>query len=90
VLATVVWKDEQDVKILINMHKPPAQGNFVTNRRKLAIVTDYNQQMGYNDRTEWLIAIKLVGEHDCGQKHPAIAKLTTGNFIWFWFRICWN
>jgi len=61
----VIWKDKQDVHILMNMHTPPAEGNFHDEHEKAqkpVTVEDYNQHMGYVDkRTEWLIATHLVG-----------------------------
>jgi hypothetical protein len=54
-LTAVVWKDKRDVHMLTNMHVSPAEGNFRDesgNALKPAIVEDYNQHMGYVDKSD--------------------------------------
>jgi hypothetical protein len=44
-LITIAWNDERDVNMLVNMHHPPAEGNFCDehgNSLKPAIVQNYN------------------------------------------------
>jgi len=51
-LTAIVWKDKQIVNILMNMHSPQVKGNFCDERGKavkLAIIWDYNRQVGYVD-----------------------------------------
>jgi hypothetical protein len=51
-LTAVVWKDKRDMNMLMNMHHPPAEGNFYDehgNTLKSAIAQDYNRHMGYVD-----------------------------------------
>jgi len=49
-LIAIVWKDKRDVEILMDVHFPPAEGNFCDegrNTQKPATVQDYNGRMGY-------------------------------------------
>ena len=53
-LTAIVWKDTQNVSILMNMHSPPLEGNFCNEQGKavkLAIV-DYNRHTGYVDKSD--------------------------------------
>ncbi|KAJ4444720.1 hypothetical protein ANN_06517 [Periplaneta americana] len=48
-----MWRDKRDVHMLINIHSPPAEGNFCDekwNAGKTLIVEDYNRHMGYVDK----------------------------------------
>jgi len=52
-LTTILWKDKRDVRILTNIHDPPAEGNFCDSNGKAIkpqIVADYNRHMGYVDK----------------------------------------
>ena len=52
-LTAVLWRYKWDVRILTNIHDPPAEGNFCDNNGKaikLQIVADYNRQIGYVDK----------------------------------------
>ena len=52
-LTAILWRDKRDVRILTNIHDPPAEGNFCNNNRKAIkpqIVADYNRHMGYIDK----------------------------------------
>jgi hypothetical protein len=54
-LTSIVWKVEQNVRILTNMHSPPLEGNFCDEHgktMKLAIIQDYNRHMGYVDKSD--------------------------------------
>ena len=51
-LTAMPWRDKRDVRILTNIHDPPAEGNFCDNNGKAIkpqIVLDYNRHMGYVD-----------------------------------------
>jgi hypothetical protein len=48
-LTATVWQDKQDVQILINMHCPPAEGNFCIEHGKaikLPAVHGHNRYWG--------------------------------------------
>jgi len=52
-LTSILWRDKRDVRILTNIHDPPAEGNFCDNNGKAIkpqIVADYNSHMGYVDK----------------------------------------
>jgi len=52
-LTAIMWRDKRDVRILTNIHDPPAEGNFCNNNGKTIkpqIVADYNRHMGYVDK----------------------------------------
>ena len=52
-LTAILWRDKCDVRILTNIHDPPADGNFCNNNGKAIkpqIVADYNRHMGYVDK----------------------------------------
>jgi hypothetical protein len=52
-MTAVIWKDKQDVQILINMSRQPAEGNFCEKHGKAhtsVIVEDYSQCMGCVDK----------------------------------------
>jgi len=54
-LTAIVWKDTQNVSILMNMHSPPLEGNFCNEHGKavkLAIVQDCNRHTGYVDKSD--------------------------------------
>jgi hypothetical protein len=51
--TAIAWKDKWNVNMLTNMHRPPAEGNFCDENRKVmkpAIVQDYNRHTGYADK----------------------------------------
>jgi hypothetical protein len=46
----ILWKDKRDVRILTNIHDPPAEVNFCDNNGKAIkpqIVVDYKSHMLY-------------------------------------------
>jgi hypothetical protein len=45
----ICWKDKREVYVLSNMHIPPVEGYFETERKaiKPVIIEDYNTHMGY-------------------------------------------
>jgi len=48
-LTVIVWKDERDMNILTNMHRPPTEGNFCDEQgkaQKPVTVTDYRSAHG--------------------------------------------
>lgn len=52
-LTAILWRDKRDVRILTNIHDPPAEGNFRDSNGKAIkpqIVADYNRHMGYVDK----------------------------------------
>jgi len=52
-LTAILWRDKRDVRILMNIHDPPAEGNFCNNNGKaikLQTMAEYNHQMGYVDK----------------------------------------
>ena len=52
-LTAILWRDKRDVRILTNIHDPPAEGNFCDNNGntiKPQIVADYNRHIGYVDK----------------------------------------
>jgi hypothetical protein len=52
-LTTILWRDKRDVRILMNKHDAPAEGNFCdTNGKaiKPKIVVDYKRHMGFVDK----------------------------------------
>ena len=52
-LTAILWKDKRDVRILMNIQDPPAEGNFCSNNRKAIeprIVVDYKRHMGFADK----------------------------------------
>jgi len=51
-MTTVVWKEKRDMHALTNICDPPEEGSFCVengNALKLAVVEDYNGQVGYVD-----------------------------------------
>jgi len=54
-LTAILWRDKRDVRILTNIHDPPAEGNFCDNNGKAIkpqIVADYNRHTGYVDKAD--------------------------------------
>jgi len=54
-VTAVVWKDNRDVCLLINIHDPPREGNYRDehgNAIKPAIMVDYNRHMGTVDKVD--------------------------------------
>jgi len=52
-LTAILWRDKCDIHILMNIHDPPAEGNFCNNNGKAIkpqIVADYNSHVGYVDK----------------------------------------
>jgi len=52
-LTAILWRDKHDLRVLTNIHDPPAEGNFCNNNGKaikLQIVADYNRHVGYVDK----------------------------------------
>ena len=52
-LMAILWRDKWEVRVLTNIHDPPADGNFCDNNGKAIkpqIVADYNLHMGYVDK----------------------------------------
>ena len=48
-LTAILWRDKRDVRVLTNIHDPPAEGNFCNKNGKAIkpqIVADYNRHMG--------------------------------------------
>jgi hypothetical protein len=63
-LTSVVWKDKQNVNMLTNMHRSPAEGNFCDehgNALKPDIVQDYNRHMGYVDKSDRMTNSYSIG-----------------------------
>jgi hypothetical protein len=61
-LTALVWKDEQDVHILTNMHRLPTESNFCVkgNVKNLSLLqTTFGTCATLKKGTEWLIAIQL-------------------------------
>jgi hypothetical protein len=51
--TAIPWRDKRDVRVLTNIHGPPAEGNFCDSNWKAIrpqIVAEYNRHMGYVDR----------------------------------------
>jgi len=49
-LTAILWRDRCDIRVLTNIHDPPAEGNFCDCNGKAIkpqIVVDYNRHMGY-------------------------------------------
>jgi hypothetical protein len=54
-LTAMIWKNKRHVNMLTNMQHPPAEGNFRDehgNTLKPVIIQDYNQHMGYVNRSD--------------------------------------
>ena len=54
-LTAIVWKDKQNVNILMNIHPPPLEANFCDKQGKTtkqAIIQDYNRHAGYTDNSD--------------------------------------
>jgi len=54
-LTAILWKDTQNVNILMNMHSPPLEGNFCNEHCKavnLAIQKVYNRHTEYVDKSD--------------------------------------
>jgi hypothetical protein len=54
-LKAILWKDTQNVNILMNMHSPPLKGNFWHEHSKavnLAIQQDHNRHTEYVDKSD--------------------------------------
>jgi len=54
-MTAIVWKDELNVNILMNMHSPTLECNFCDEHGKtvkLAIMQDYNWHRGYMDKSD--------------------------------------
>jgi len=52
-LTAILWRDKRDVRILINIHDPPAEGNFCNSNGTAIepqIGADYNRHMGCVDK----------------------------------------
>ena len=52
-MIAILWSDKRDVRVLTNIHDPPAEGNFCNNNGKaikLQIVADYNRHTGCVDK----------------------------------------
>ena len=52
-LTAILWRDKRDVRTLMNIHDPPAEGKFCNNKGKVIkpqIVVHYNRHMGYIDK----------------------------------------
>ena len=57
-LTAIVWKVEQNVRILANLHSLPSEGNFYDERGKAvkpALIQDYNRHMGYADKFDHMM-----------------------------------
>jgi hypothetical protein len=51
----IVWRDERDIYMLMNIHNAPVEGNFCNGEGKAIkpqIVMEYNRHMGYVDKGE--------------------------------------
>jgi hypothetical protein len=49
----MVWKGKQNININMNMHSPPAEGNFCDEQAKAVeslLLQDYNRHMRYVDK----------------------------------------
>ena len=52
-MTAILWRGKRDVRVLTNIHHPPAEGNFCDNNGKAIkpqIVADYSRHMGYVDK----------------------------------------
>jgi hypothetical protein len=57
-LTVMIWKNKRHVNMLTNMNHPPAEGNFHDehgNTLKPVIIQNYNQLMGYVDKSDHMI-----------------------------------
>jgi hypothetical protein len=67
-MTTLVWKYKRDVRMLTNMHVPPAEDNLCDehgNGIKPAIVTDYNMHMGYDDKADRMTNSYSISRRTC-------------------------
>jgi hypothetical protein len=65
-LTAMIWKDRRYVNMLMNMHHPPAEGNFCDehgNALKPVIIQDYNQHMVYVDKCERMTNTPSADRH---------------------------
>jgi len=65
-LTTILGRDKRDVRILTNIHNPPAQGNFCDNNGKAIqpqIVADYNRHMGHVDKGDRMANPYSINRH---------------------------
>jgi hypothetical protein len=54
-LTAILWRDKCEVRVLTNIHDPPADGIFCDNDGKAIkpqTVADYNRHMGYVDKRD--------------------------------------
>jgi hypothetical protein len=54
-MIALVWKEKQDISMLMSMHNPPVEGNFGDehgNAIKPATVDDYSKHMDYVDGSD--------------------------------------
>ena len=65
-LTALVWKDRQEVYMLTNMDRPPAEGNLCDKRNspvKPHIVKRYNWHMGYVDNSDRMANSYSISRH---------------------------
>jgi hypothetical protein len=77
---TILWSDKRDVRILTNIHDPPAEGNFCANDGKPIkpqIAADYNRHMDYVDKEDRMpTPILSTVAYGSGQKNTSSICLT--------------
>ena len=62
-LTAILWRDKRDLRVLRNIHDPPAEGNFCDNNGKVIkaqIVADYNRHMRYVDKGDRMTEIYSI------------------------------
>jgi hypothetical protein len=72
-LTVMIWKDKKHVNMLMNIHHPPAEGNFHVehgNALKPVIIQDYNQHMGYVDKSDHMTnTYSISRQHGTGVRN---------------------
>jgi hypothetical protein len=65
-LTAILWKDKRDVRILTNIHDPPAESNFRNSNGKAIkpqIVEDYKRHMGYLEKGDRMANAYSIDRH---------------------------
>jgi len=86
-LTAIVWKDAQNVNIMMKMHSPPLEGNFCNEHDKaveLAIVQDCNRHTGYVDKSDRITNTYSISRPTWDWRRKLIFRpmeLTKGRYI---------